>query len=242
MNNECIFVDNNFNKDCLYTIKNYEDENEKISCPNCGNEGKVSEFIDGCPYCKTIFNFGINNTNNSKNRLSYKYNSNGYYKYYLIIYLITTIILAIFFSLFTDSFISALFISSFFSPIPALIINVKLMEKMGIIPIVAYDESEDTNWKSTKDKTVFYNNLKAELMIKFYEKEDLVDFEINSYEKLDFLSDEEIKVICKIKETYFKDEIYILENIYEITLHYIIIILKLMMKIILFIVLDVENQ
>ena len=41
LNNECIFVDNNFNKDCLYTIKNYEDENEKISCPNCGNEGKV---------------------------------------------------------------------------------------------------------------------------------------------------------------------------------------------------------
>ena len=94
------------------------------------------------------------------------------------------------------------------------------MEKMGIIPIVTYDESEDTNWKSTKDKTVFYNNLKAELMIKFYEKEDLVDFEINSYEKLDFLSDDEIKVICKIKETYFKDEIYIIENMYEITLHY----------------------
>ena len=64
-NDGCIYREDNFNPRIHYTIKTYQNEDEDIKCPNCGNRGKVKDFIDNCPYCNTNFNFGISDTNGS---------------------------------------------------------------------------------------------------------------------------------------------------------------------------------
>lgn len=39
-----------------YTYINQENLESEMKCPNCGMSGKVKEFIDGCPYCRTLYN------------------------------------------------------------------------------------------------------------------------------------------------------------------------------------------
>lgn len=54
-NNKCIYKEKNFNKNSNYTFATYSKDN-KLVCPNCGNEGNSNEFFEGCPYCDTSFN------------------------------------------------------------------------------------------------------------------------------------------------------------------------------------------
>ena len=71
LKDECIFIEKNFDKNTLYNIVNYDNEDEIIECTNCGHSGKKIDLIDGCPYCKTIFNFGANAVNHTKKQFEY---------------------------------------------------------------------------------------------------------------------------------------------------------------------------
>ena len=59
-NNEFIYSEKKFDKNATYTFYFGNDE-DPLSCPNCGYKGKVKDFNDGCPFCKTYFkhNYGL---------------------------------------------------------------------------------------------------------------------------------------------------------------------------------------
>lgn len=40
---------------CLSNVIQASGEGEQVACPNCGNLGKISSYIDGCDYCNSKF-------------------------------------------------------------------------------------------------------------------------------------------------------------------------------------------
>lgn len=219
---ECVFVEKNFDKNILYNIVNYNDENEIIECRNCGNSGAVRDFINGCQYCRTVFNFGINDIYSVKKQFISQIHFKRDIMVYLFITIITYLIL-LFLPFESDSFnwwslIPAAFIISIS---PSLIINIFIsVLKQKNNSDYGLEKYAAVKWKIKKDEKVFYNNFKAELMIKLYEKVDLIDFEIIDYLNVDFLSEDEIIVTCKIRELYYKDKMIVSEEVYKVKMHY----------------------
>lgn len=54
-NNKKIYTDNDFDPEIKYTYV-INNKDSKMSCSQCGHDGKVSDFYDGCPYCRSYFN------------------------------------------------------------------------------------------------------------------------------------------------------------------------------------------
>ena len=221
LNDECIFVEKNFNSSFLYNIINYEDENGVIKCPNCGNSGKVSEFIDRCPYCGTIFNFGLNDINNSKKQLKYHFHFKYDLKVFLIVLIINSLFLFLLFLLMAMPIVVSIvfsFLMSFdFSAFLSLIIiSIISSKKYSNNPDYGLEQYKNIIWKISRDEKVFFNNFKAELMINLFEQKNLIDFEITDYCNIDFLSEDEVIVTCKVREIFYNNEINVFENTYKI--------------------------
>lgn len=225
LNDECILVEKNFDSNFLYNIENYTDENELICCPNCGNKGKAIELVDGCPYCRTIFNFGMNDINNSKKQLVYKFHLKDNIKIFLGIQIAIMLLMLLMLCIIKTpiifalafSFIISLLISPFISITIIIIISLKNQKNNSYY---GYEQDKNVIWKISRNEEIFYNNFKAELMIKLYEKKDLIDFEIIDYSNIDFLSEDELIITCKIKEIYYNSKIDTCENIYKIKTHH----------------------
>ena len=54
--NKLIHRENSFDTRIEYTYLSNQLSSESHTCTNCGYSSKVSEFIDGCPYCRTNLN------------------------------------------------------------------------------------------------------------------------------------------------------------------------------------------
>lgn len=225
LKDECIFVEKNFDKNTLYNIVNYDNEDEIIECTNCGHSGKIIDLIDGCPYCKTIFNFGANDINHTKKQFEYQFHSKDNRLIMIKTYIFNALISFIFFLIIKMNIIDALMfaiaISFFFSTMPiTFMVILNNLKGQNENPNYGYEIYENVMWKSSKNEQIFYNNLKAELMIKLYEQENLIDFEILDYLNIDFISEEEIIITCKVREVYYTSKISSYDNIYKIKLHY----------------------
>ena len=57
-------------------------------------------------------------------------------------------------------------------------------------------------------------------MLKLYEKSDLIDFEIVDYLNIEFLSEDELIITCKVKEIYYDSKIHTCENTYKIKVYH----------------------
>lgn len=211
LKNECIHIEKNFNPRIHYTIASYNDENEIIKCPNCGNTGKAIDFIDNCPYCETNFNFGINNNNVSKREKIYKITNPFFWIMYAIILIMTTIITTNTTSNFNPlTFIIVLICLSL--PLLITCIIVLIIIKSIIAHINPNYNSlskidKKNIWKIDKNENTFYNDLYKEITAHLYQKKDLIDFDIIEYYGLEFISDEEIKISCKLKEISYTNKI-----------------------------------
>ena len=51
-----LHTEKTFDSRIEYTFISKDQENSEHTCPNCGMHGKLKEFIDGCPYCRTYYN------------------------------------------------------------------------------------------------------------------------------------------------------------------------------------------
>lgn len=60
LNDQLIHREQRFNPLFLHTIYSYDKDDEIIQCPNCGAKSKAIDLIDGCNYCGTNFNLGLN--------------------------------------------------------------------------------------------------------------------------------------------------------------------------------------
>ena len=50
-----LHTEKTFDSRIEYTFISKDQENSEHTCPNCGMHGKLKEFIDGCPYCRTYY-------------------------------------------------------------------------------------------------------------------------------------------------------------------------------------------
>ena len=217
LNDVCLLVLKDFDSNFLYNIENYTDANELVTCPNCGHKEKIAELIDGCPYCRTIFNFGINDVNNSKKTLLYNFHFKYNFKIFLTVLIINTFLTFLFIK---DLIFTFLFAFNFSFILSLIIICIMAIKKQKKNSNYGYEQYENIRWKISRDEKKFYNNFKAELMIKLYEQKDLIDFEIIDYLDVEFLSEDEIVIKCKVREVYYNNKINTSENIYKIKVNY----------------------
>ena len=56
LDNKFVHSEKIFDSRIEYTFISNNQDNKEYTCPNCGMKGKVKEFSDGCPYCRTYYN------------------------------------------------------------------------------------------------------------------------------------------------------------------------------------------
>ena len=215
-NSKCIYREDNFNPRIHYTIKTYQNEDEDIKCPNCGNTGKVKDFIDNCPYCNTNFNFGISNTNSSLREKIQNIVSPTFCIIYVLSVIIATIIgmvilrpatsmiVAFLFSLIISIFlISVIFIMGILIENIIKVIIGKTNDYYKLLP----KKDRKNIWKSHKNEKIFYNDLYKEIVSYLYCQKDLIDFDILDYNGLEFINETEIRISCDIRKVTYNNDI-----------------------------------
>ena len=189
LNNVPVHKEKVFDSRIEYTFISNEEENKDKTCPNCGMVGKVIDFIDGCPYCKTNYNLEYTDKDlGSKYHYDRVLKSNLYRIIVAIIDFIISIILSYFFikntsrtfnnidiiKIFVYGSILSLILYYFFYLLDAYII-------LG--PIKNYKDKQNIKqrqfWERTGiDKKKFFNNLNYELRQYYYNLDNIVDYDI----------------------------------------------------------------
>lgn len=212
-NNKFLYRIKNFSKEILYDYEEYKDENEIIKCPNCGAEQKAKNCIDGCPYCHSNFNFGINNVYSN----SIKLYGSHYYNYYNLIIIFVVLSVLFFLYAILGSIVPLILILIF-------IILILVLYNLDKKAVVRRNEQIKNNIilnLDDKEKNVFFSNLYTELISIFYSNkyDDIIDFDIINFDNINQINDNEIRCIIKLRIVYFKNEkIFIEEKNYQIEL------------------------
>jgi len=207
-NGECIYRENNFNPRIHYTIKTYQNEDEDIKCPNCGNRGKAKNFIDNCPYCNTNFNFGISNTNRSSREKIQNITSPKFWVLYALSVIISTILFKLLFNkkVFASTVILLIITMLMLFLIGTLIIGI-IREKRNKMYKTLSKQDQKNIWKSEKNEKTFYNDLYKEIVSYLYCQKDLIDFDILDYNGIEFINETEIRTSCDIRKVTYQNEI-----------------------------------
>lgn len=225
-NNEYVTKETEFNKKIRHTIVDYNDKNEIVTCPNCGYKGKVIDLIDGCPYCYTNFNYGINNEKVMKKHKIDKTKISPIFKYVNILILLKAIIKTI-----VD-----IIVGNYFTYVPImLLINLVIIYPIAIILSIIiilihstinmkkieqkYLQEEQEFLKINNYENIVSKNLYTELISYLYDTEkDLIDFDIL---ELDYIEKNEnlANVIIHLRKTYFiSGKIDSKKSFYKITM------------------------
>lgn len=218
-----------------YTFISKEEENKDFSCPNCGMPGKVKNFIDGCPYCRSKYNIDYTDKDlGSKYHYDRVLRNTSYRIITAFIDLIVSLFLTYIFisttsrtfneydiaKIFVYGGILSLILYYFFYILDAYII-------LG--PIKAYKDAQNQKqiefWNRTEiDKKVFFNNLNYEVRKKYYKQDDIIDYDVLDY--IDFKESTVnnklvVEVTAEVRIVYYKnnkivskycDDKYVLER------------------------------
>ena len=175
-----------------YTYYTDLDDTSMNTCSNCGFTDNLSNFKEGCPYCKTNFNIDYKDK-----ELGNKYHYDRVLKSNT--YKIITFIIDFAISL----FISTLLIkttsrtSNVFDAAKVLLLAIALTIILYYIfyivdayvvlgPIKRYKDKQNLKqqefWERTKyDKKTFYNNVLFELDKYYYKEDSIIDYDIIDY-------------------------------------------------------------
>ncbi len=219
--NNLVHKETNFDSRIEYTFISKEMEQKDYKCPNCGMNGKIKDFISGCPYCRTTYNIDYTNKDlGSKYHYDLVLKSNLYRVITGIIDLIISIILSFIFIKTTSRTFNQIDIIKVF--IYGFILSLVLYYLFYIVdayiilkPIKIYKNKENKKqidfWKRTKiDKKTFFNNLNYELEKYYYSKENIIDFDILDYLKFnDFTikNTKYVKVLVMIRIVTYDNKI-----------------------------------
>ena len=200
-----------------YTFISEKDENKDYTCPNCGMTSKVKDFIDGCPYCKTHYNIDYTDKDlGSKYHYDRVLKSNTYRVITLIVDLIISLILSFIFikvtsrtfnnydiyKIFIYGGILALVLYYFFYTMDAYVV-------LGSIK--RYKDKQNQKqiqfWERTKiDKKMFFNNLNYEVRKYYYEKNNIIDYDILDYTEFREVKENDnyfVEVEADVRVIYF---------------------------------------
>ena len=217
VNNILKHVEKLFDSRIEYTFISPKQIDDDYECPNCGMVSKLRDFIDGCPYCNTYYNIDYSDKDlGGKYHYDHVIHSNIYRFITAIIDLIISLIISYFFIKYTSrtfnsidilkvlvyGIILSLILYYLFYTIDAYIV---------IGPIKKYKERQNKEqilfWERTKiNKKAFFNNLNYEIRKYYYEKPDVIDYDILDYEKFsDYVvnSKQYVDVHAQVRIVYY---------------------------------------
>jgi len=229
LNNKLIHTEKEFDTRIEYTFVSKNMENKKQTCPNCGMESIIKDFIDGCPYCRTHYNVDYTDKQlGSKHHYDRVLRSNVYRVITGIIDLIVSIILSYIFIKTTSRTFNNIDVAKVF--IYGFILSVVLYYFFYLIdayvilgPIKRYKDRQNKKqiefWnKLNIDKKTFFNNLNYEVRKDYYMNENIIDYDVIDYidfkqykkdDKLYVTVTAEVRVVSfdnnKIKSKIIKD-------------------------------------
>lgn len=226
VNNKLKHTEKTFDSRIEYTFVSGEEENKDHICPNCGMNGKVRDFIEGCPYCRTYHNIEYANKDlGSKYHYDRILKNNTYRIVTAIIDIIVSFIICFIFIKITSrtfnnydilkiiiyTIILSLVLYYFFYIIDAYII---------IGPIKKYKDKENQKqidfWNRTQlNKNTLYNNLNYELRKYYFDNDKIIDYDILDYiEFNDYTRNNTmfVEIVSEIRLVYFENN-----NIYSKT-------------------------
>lgn len=192
--NNLVHEENTFDSRIEYTFLSKDEENKNFKCPNCGMEGKIKNFIDGCPYCRTEYNIDYTDKDlGSKHHYDRVLRCNKYRIITGIVDLIICLIISYLYIKGTSRTFNSYDISKIF--IYALVASCVFYYLFYIIdayvilgPIKRYkdrqNEKQKEFWKRTGlDKKKFFNNFNYEVRKFYYCKENVIDYDIIDYDE-----------------------------------------------------------
>ena len=219
VNNNLVHKEKEFDSRIEYTFISQAMESADYTCPNCGMQSKVSDFVDGCPYCGTYYNVDYSDKDlGSKYHYDRVLRSNKYRIVTGIVDVIISIILAYFFIKATSRTFNNVDIIKVF--VYGLILSLVLYYGFYILdgyiilgPIKRYKDRQNQKqidfWNRINiDKKNFFNNFNYEVRKYYYSKENIIDFDVLDYLEFSDSRDNDnqyIKVRVEIRLVYFEN-------------------------------------
>lgn len=216
-NNKLIHKEKLFDSRIEYTFISKAAENKEHKCKNCGMNGKLKDFIECCPYCRTEYNIDYTDKDlGSKYHYDRVLKSNVYKIVTAIIDFIISFIICYLYIKTTSRTFNEYDISKIF--LFAIALSLILYYVFYLIdgyvilwPIKIYKDFQNkiqkSFWKKTKiDKKTFFNNLNYEIRKHNYEKTNIIDYDIIDYIKFnDFKKDKKlcVEVTAEVRIIYF---------------------------------------
>ena len=240
LKDKLVHTETKFDSRINYTFISKDLLEKNFKCVNCGMSSDLNTFIDGCPYCGTNYNLEYNQKDlGSKYHYDLVLKSNLYRIITGIVDLVISILLAFLYIKNTSRTFNSYDISKVF--IYGLIFSLILYYVFYLLdayvvlgPIRRYKEignkKQEEFWNSTKiDKTVFFNNLNYEIKKKYYNTENIIDYDILDYDKFtNYEKDNKLHVKVKvylrvvyyingkIKSKYIQDEFTLVRHSEEL--------------------------
>lgn len=240
LKDKLVHTETKFDSRINYTFISKDLLEKNFKCVNCGMSSDLNTFIDGCPYCGTNYNLEYNQKDlGSKYHYDLVLKSNLYRIITGIVDLVISILLAFLYIKNTSRTFNSYDISKVF--IYGLILSLILYYVFYLLdayivlgPIRRYKEignkKQEEFWNSTKiDKTVFFNNLNYEIKKKYYNTENIIDYDILDYDKFtNYEKDSKLHVKVKvylrvvyyingkIKSKYIQDEFTLVRHSEEL--------------------------
>lgn len=219
-----------------YTFISNKQNNEEYTCPNCGMKGKIKDFTDGCPYCRTYYNIDYTDKDlGSKYHYDIVLKNPTYRIVTAIVDLFISLFLSYLFIKYTSRTFNSYDVSKIFiyGGILALILYYFFYVIDGYVilgPIRRYKERQNQKqidfWNRTKiDKKQFFNNLNYEVRNKYYQSNNIIDYDVidfiefTDYIKKDVLY---VKVKAQVRIVYyiggrihskFVNDVYIMKKV-----------------------------
>lgn len=196
INKELKHKETNFDSRIEYTFISKIEENKKYTCPNCGVTLKLSDFKDGCPYCRTNYNIDYTEKElGSKHHYDQILRNSKYRLITGIIDLLVSIILCFIFvkttsRTFNSYDILKVFIYGSILSIILYYIFYIMDAYIVLYPIKKYKYKQNKKqiefWNRTKiDKCKFFNNLNYEINKYYSNEENIIDYDIIDYLSFD---------------------------------------------------------
>ena len=210
--------ENTFDSRIEYTYL-FGKKEEKHRCSNCGYEGKLEEYSNGCPYCRTFYNIDyIDKDLGSKYYYDRVIKSNTYRIITGIIDLFISLLLSFIFIKTTSRTFNNIDIYKIF--IYGLILSAVLYYFFYLIdayiiltPIKLYKDKQNNKqrlfWNKVNfSKKTFFNNLNYEIRKKYYNEKDIIDYDVLDYISYeDYIKDNNlyVKVTADVRIVYYKN-------------------------------------
>lgn len=217
-NGSPIFAQNEYNPSVLYSLIINSDLEADINCPNCGMNGKGKDFVDGCPYCGSIYTIDYQDKNigaKMHNDYVLRNGASHIIKALLLDYAVCLIIVGAYWGTAARTFTIFDFLKVLgLASVGALLLfypfyileSYILSEKVKRIKEAKNKKINDF-WQEMQkyniSKSKFFNNLNGELNEYFYDNnveknKNVIDFDIIDYEDYSYFIDDNKRVNIKV--------------------------------------------